>query len=173
LSMVARVVYTEDTYGVEFHREIIGKLVEKGIISGLKPRVERIPSGLCNEALARKVRARLLDYAERRIVFVIDREDLDRDEASRRVLGHFRDREREGIRVVVVEPMHEAWLCIGLGLDRVKCRSDPVAEITRSKSGVYEKHLLGKLASQVDIDRLLSEDDFRDYIDALKWLTTP
>jgi len=173
LSTAARVVYTEDTYGVEFHGKILEKLIEKDIISGSRPHIERIPSGICNEALARKVRARLLDYAERRVVFVIDQEDLSRDEAPQRVLGHFRDREKEDIRVVVVKPMHEAWLCIGLGLDRVKCRHDPVAEITRSKKRVYEKRLLGELASQVDIDRLLSEDDFKDYINALKWLTAP
>ena len=53
---VGRYVFTEDTYGVDFHRIIIDHLYNNGLLSGVKPVVRRMPSKKCNLALARKVK---------------------------------------------------------------------------------------------------------------------
>lgn len=57
------------------------------------------------------------------------------------------------IRVVAVSPMHEAWLCIGLGYDRRSCRSDPVGVLRSEK---YEKRHLGQWAERMSVDQLMS-----------------
>jgi len=105
------------------------------------------------------------------MLFVIDSEGLSIDEASRRILEHFGFEEQELIRVAVVESRHEAWLCIGLGGDRSKCRSSPEDVISRILNEPYDdKSLLARLTEQIDVSRLLGEDDFKKYLDYLKWL---
>ena len=66
--------------------------------------------------------------------------------------------------------MHEAWLCIGIGLGRGSCRSDPEREISKAIGTDYKKHMLGKLAARVSIESLLEESDFKSYLDGLRWL---
>ncbi len=71
----------------------------------------------------------------------------------------------------MVSPRHEAWLCIGLGLDRRACRIHPedlIADRRNLKS--YEKRYLASLARNIDVAKLMNEPDFEEYIDALRWL---
>jgi len=67
--------------------------------------------------------------------------------------------------------MHEAWLCIGLGGDRSRCRDSPIYELSKLLNKPYDdKSLLAKYVERIDIARLLSEEDFGTYLDYLKWL---
>ena len=71
-----------------------------------------------------------------------------------------------------MEPRHEAWLCIGLGLDRAVCRARPEDALVRSRGArVYEKRFLAQWAHQVDVERLRKEEDFQRYVEALTWLS--
>ncbi len=168
-------VLVEDYYGVIFHRELLKKLLRTlGYVRNM-PRVDRLPAKKCNPALVDKVKAKLLGVGAEspKMVVVIDSEGKSPSIARRDVLDHFMrdDYLRGKVRVAVVEPRHEAWLCIGLGLDPSRCRSTPeelIARARRLKS--YEKHHLAKLAREVDIERLLRCSDFREYVSALEWL---
>lgn len=169
---VERFIFVEDTYGEEFHRKLLEKLIRSNLINAqVRPKVFRMPTTGCNQALARKAKARVVGAESWRMLFVIDSEGLSVDEASRRILEHFGSEDKELIRVVVVHPRHEAWLCIGLGGDRSKCRSSPEDEISRIRNELYDdKSLLASLAERIDVSRLLGEDDFKEYVDYLKWL---
>jgi len=106
-------------------------------------------------------------------VLVVDSEGLDVEEASRRILEHFKPEEKTSIRVTVVQPKHETWLCIGLGGDRPRCRDDPTYELSRLLNKPYdEKSLLAKYVELIDITKLLTEKDFKDYLNNLTWLLT-
>ncbi|GAB6947150.1 hypothetical protein JCM16161A_12800 [Vulcanisaeta sp. JCM 16161] len=99
---------------------------------------------------------------------MIDEESRGKDRAVNDVLTYmmgFEDR----VRVVLVQPKHEAWLCIGLGFDKIKCRKQP-EDVLRYNKGNYEKRYLAEWANNVDIGKLRNEPDFQDYLDALNWL---
>jgi len=171
---VERLIFVEDFYGVDFHRKLLERLKTLNLIRGsINPKVLRMPTTGCNQALARKVLARLVGTSSWRILFVIDSERLSAEEASRRILEHFRPEVRTLIRVTVVQPMHEAWLCIGLGGDRSKCRDHPIHELSRLLKSPYDdKSLLAKYVKDIDVMKLLAENDFKDYLDNLMWLLT-
>ncbi|ABL89098.1 hypothetical protein Pisl_1951 [Pyrobaculum islandicum DSM 4184] len=173
--MVARFLFVEDHHGVEFHRRLIEKLQNSGIVPrSLAPKIERIPTGLCNSSMGRKIVARLFGSERWRILFVIDSEGEDKGAAAdKRVLRHLRSHESlrgrlDNVRVVVVHPRHEKWLCMGLGGG--SCSADPESGLDRVLGRVYKKDDLGKLADRIDVERLLSEGDFREYVEGLRWL---
>jgi len=161
---VKRLIFVEDTYGVAFHRELLRKMGVDGV------EVHRLPTGKCDGALERKVKARIVGVDSFKIVFVVDRENRPVGEARDSLLRHLTDHLLRGnTRIVVVDPRHEAWLCIGLGLDAAKCRTSPEEAIQRVR-GEYDKYRLGEWARYVDVRHLAGEPDFRDYADAIRWL---
>jgi len=168
-----RTVFVEDTYGVQFHRYIVDRLIETGVVQGnYQPQIRRMPAKKCNHALYRKILGALLLYRSWRAIIIIDSEGKPSNEAAENdVLSHF-ERYRDRVRVVVVEPRHEAWLCIGLGGEPLKCRRSPEDQLSMLLRRPYSKHLLATMSRHVGLERLISERDFREYIEALKWLMT-
>jgi len=160
-------VFAEDTYGVLFHRRLIGGLEDRGVIPGGRVRVKRLPSWICNHSLRRKLSARV-GVDEYKALIVVD-SDRDPVRARESVVRHLRDWSVP-YSVVTVNPRHEAWLCIGIGLDARKCRRNPEALIERHTGRVYEKRMLSTLSTRVDVDYLLGKSDFRKYISELKRL---
>lgn len=177
LTAMRRIIYVEDVYGEGFHRKLLAKLKEKGLLdSNFNPRVESLPAGKCNAALRRKVLAKVVEGMDGALkaLFVIDSEG-DPSAADVAIRGHFKDvtlkfRPKVYIDVVAVEPLHEAWLCIGLGGDRRACRRDPETVLSRLRNMHYEKRCLERWADHVNIDNLMHEPDFKIYVERLKWL---
>jgi len=169
---IEKLIFVEDSYGVDFHRKLLERLKTLNLINvSSNPKIFRIPTTGCNQALVRKTKARIIGVSSWRMLFVIDSEGLSIEEASRRVLEHFEPVERVLIRVAVVKPMHEAWLCIGLGGDRSRCRDNPIYELSKLLNKPYDdKSLLAKYVERIDITKLLSEEDFNTYLDHLRWL---
>lgn len=170
-----RFVFVEDTYGVDFHRRLIDHLHGEGRISIL-PRVRRLPAKKCNPKVFRSIRGATVGCRRWRVLVVIDQEahETPRQAAERDFLRHVK-KNRDRFRVVVVQPRHEAWLCIGLGLDRKKCRKSPESVIEAIIGEPYDKRFLSKLSSpferRFDPARLEGESDFSDYMEALLWLS--
>ena len=184
--MPVKLVLVEDTYGVEFHKTLINKLREKALLDKNMdtPLVKRLPARECNPKILRETRAIIAsktrptrrEIEESKILVVIDQESQPREEARQRVLKHFKPRHGNQpvprtVRVVVVEPRHETWLCIGLGLDPRSCTKDPETAITRkTKAKSYSKDMLARLAPHIDPGKLLGRRDFREYLEALRQL---
>ena len=167
-----KLLLVEDHYGVEFHATLLRKL-RGSSASGI--RIRRVPAKECNVAMVRKIKAMLFpEVASSKIVIVVDSEGAPPTEVARRIYTHFkrsRGIDMDRVRVAVVTPRHESWLCIGLGLNREACRSHPEDLIVRSHNlKSYEKRYLAKLAREIDVAKLMSEQDFREYIDAIEWL---
>ena len=174
--MTGRFILVEDTYGVGFHRFLVEKLFENKVLledkpkSKPRPRVRRLPAKKCNPSLSRKVRAILFDHDLWKVLVVIDTEYRSLNKALRDVADHFTEKELKNMRLVAVNPKHEAWLCIGIGGDRRACRSRPEDTISRIIGRPYEKYMLSSLTSRLNIEPLLTEEDFEEYVNALKWL---
>jgi hypothetical protein len=166
-----RIVFVEDTYGKEFHMAIMRKLRENDELDpSVGIRVDSRPVRKCDAKLRRIVLSRpeVIEGERVKVLFVIDSEG--KPNAEDVVLMHFSDLpDNVFVRVVTVNPMHEAWLCIGLGGDKRVCRQDPVGALSRLR-GDYEKRYLGEWASRVDIGNLMPEQDFGEYLSALRWL---
>ncbi len=161
------IVFAEDTYGVLFHRKLIAGMEDKGIIPRGKVRVKRLPSWICNHSLRKKLAARV-GAGEYKALIVVD-SDNDPEKARKNILRHL-ENWPVPFSVVTVDPRHEAWLCIGMGLDPRKCRRNPEAVIERHLNTVYEKRMLSTLSSKISIDHLLDKTDFKKYIKELKKL---
>jgi hypothetical protein len=141
-----RIIKVEDSYGVDFHRELIEKLRGRGLLGDAvyNPLVERLNTGKCNPKLVRTILSRLVGVNRLKVLFVVDSEGRA-DVAYNDILKHFERKpgvEGLEVKVVVVEPKHEAWLCIGLGGERKKCRSSPEEVISRIKNTQYSKRRL-------------------------------
>ena len=169
-----RLILVEDTYGVRFHRKMINKIL------GYSPRdliIERVPAKECNPAIERKVKAMIMDIDDTynaKILIVLDSEGLNPDTVKENILKHFkrtRHIQHSNIRVVVVEPNHEAWLCIGLGYSKTSCRRYPKDTLIRNR-GIksYEKRYLDQWADKINIRNLQGEKDFTEYRESLNWL---
>ncbi len=104
-----------------------------------------------------------------KLLKVIDSEYV-RDAARVFVERHFTEDTLRHIRVAVVEPRHEAWLCIGLCGDRRGCRHEPEQFIERLVGDVYQKYMLARLARRISVEKLLGERDFQVYLEGLFWL---
>ena len=172
--LIYRVIFVEDTYGREFHRVIIDKLVEHRVIEfSTRPSIQRMPAKKCNHSLTRKVKARLFSISLWRCLFVIDSEGRRKSIAERDVLDHFRD-VKNNIRVVVISPRHEKLLCLGLGGNVSSCKNSPEDTIVRllQRRGLrvkaYEKDFLRRYARYINIDHLINDPDFKEYIRALR-----
>ena len=165
-----RIMFVEDTYGKEFHTAIIRKLRENDELDpSVGIRVDSRPVRKCDAKLRRIVLSEVIEGEQVKVLFVIDSEG--RSNAEYDVLNHFRGLpDKVLVRVVAVNPMHEAWLCIGLGGDRRVCRQDPIGALSRLRGDYYEKRYLGEWASRVDIGNLMPEQDFGEYLSALRWL---
>jgi len=170
--LTLQLLLVEDSYGVEFHNVLLRMILGKHSL-----RVDRLPARECNPAIVRKIRGMLLDgdVSKAKIVVVVDAENQDRNVVRERILMHFRSRyppHEHQVRVVTVNPRHESWLCIGLGLERGKCRQIPEDIIVRERRlKSYEKRYLAQLARYIDTSKLGSEEDFKEYLKALEWLT--
>ncbi len=167
-------MYAEDQYGDYFHYTLIRKLFNISVLdkhlSHHMPKILRMPAKKCNHKLYKAVVPKVVFSNKWRILFVIDSEGRRDEIAERDVIDHFPDMFLNNIRVVVVRPMHDAWLCIGLGGKSSKCRNDPKKTLEKILGRPYTKDQLARLADKVDAQRLLEEDDFKEYIDGLKWL---
>ena len=173
--MISRYVFVEDTYGVDFHRFLLEKLIvfdEELLreIQGRMPVIRRLPAKKCNPAIAKKVRAVLFGQENWKMLVVIDTENRKVNESIDSVRRHFKRSELKRTRLVTVHPRHEAWLCMGIGGDKKACRNDPESVISRLIRRRYEKYMLSSMANRVDIRRLLGENDFQKYVSLLKWL---
>jgi len=104
-------------------------------------------------------------------VFVIDSEGREVGTAVSEISRHFKEL-KDRFRVVVVVPRHEAWLCIGLGFDAARCRNSP-EHVLSMERGRYEKRHLAEWVREIDVERLMWEGDFIDYVAALRWLSDP
>ncbi|MEB3846167.1 MAG: hypothetical protein GSR83_03865 [Desulfurococcales archaeon] len=160
-------VFAEDTYGVLFHRKLIAGLENKKIIPRGKVRVKRLPSWTCNHSLRKKLAARV-GAGEYKALIVVD-SDNDPEKARENILRHL-ENWPVPFSIVTVDPRHETWLCIGMGLDPRKCRRNPEAVIERHLNTVYEKRMLSTLSSKTSIDHLMNKNDFKKYIKELKRL---
>jgi len=166
-----KLVFVEDTYGIQFHRIIAEKLKDIGVLGNdFNPKIERLPTGKCNPGLRGKIIARI-DREDAKALIIIDTESNPNkvksciEEIFKRIPDNIR------IDTVYVDLKHESWLCIGLGGDRVKCRQDPEHELRRLKNvRDYSKDYLSKWAKDVDVSRLQGENDFKDYENKLKQL---
>ncbi len=166
------IILVEDTYGIDFHRSIIHRLYGKNQLRGLS--IKRIPAKECNPSIARKVKAMLLDKDRSawKVLIVVDSEGRRPEYVAKRVMEHFEgDKDQYlKVKVTVINPCHEAWLCIGLGIGRAACRSDPKAAIERISNTIYSKRYLAQWAEKMDISRLEKEGDFRKYRELLDQL---
>ena len=164
-----KLVFVEDFYGVGFHEVLIGR------IGSCRSRISTLGGYRCNHKIVRVALAPLTDYASAKILFIIDTEGENSRKAKKEILKHFEIHAKRHrirgllgrVRVVTVEPRHEKWLCVGLGLGNC---SSPEHSLSRMLGRPYEKRDLEKLAHRVRVERLRRLRDFREYEKAIEWL---
>jgi len=171
--MAARTVgvLTEDTYAREFVRGLVSRLRAEGVLSGPSASlvVQRY-AGVCNAKSGRQVRVLLEVRGCDLVITPVDAHGRRVSEVEGDVRSHVDARLRSRVRVVVCRRCIEEWLAAGYGLPS----SDPLEEVRsfflKKRGSPYEKRELPRLAGDENlrVDRMLSCESFRQFVEALR-----
>jgi len=174
MRVLCRYIVVEDTYGVGFHKKILNKLYSSNLISCRDFIVKRIDPGPCNHAFIRKLKGHALRKGCNKVqtLFVIDVESTYKREESD-ILNHFKHGNKSPIKlfnpyIVLVNPNHEKWLCIGLLGNLRRCKNNFRHIFRQSFQREYKKMYLDTMAEKVEIRNLVKDKDFSRYLSILR-----
>jgi hypothetical protein len=184
------VIFTEDTYGVDFFRKLVKRLIEENIIGSIKYDVKRI-AGKCYIKFGGDVVTAVDSFD--RVIVVVDSEGNDKDlviknDVLKCINNHIKNRVKKDVkkevkskvgqklRIVVLDYKIEDWICYGLG---IKISSDPVENLkdwfrkNRGYKFKYSKNALHYFVygersyPKIDLSLLNGCKTFEDFVSAL------
>ena len=162
-------IFTEDTYGRDFIKDLVARLKREGLIkSEISVNVRRL-AGVCNSKMQRQIKAAAITH--RRIIVIADADGKPIQEIRKRILYHVQSDLQDIVYTVILKYEIEEWICISLGLRTTKKPSKELDEYIKkkekdAKSG-YEKYMLPKFAGTLDISKLENYNSFKELINAL------
>jgi len=154
-------IYTEDTYGLSFIKNVINRLISEGSISTKIQFVKTYTPSLIKKCHnVRKVKSVIREVD--RVLIIIDKEniyDYDENKEIWRHLSRLKSEDKSKIVVIATEPEIEEWICISLGIDFDKTgynvRNKP-SEVLKRRFD-YKKRRLKDFSDKLDFDKLLAE----------------
>lgn len=163
-------ILTEDYYGPEFFKDLVDRLKRERFIEvSQRIKSEWFP-GKCNPKLTRMLIPK--SHILCKIIVVVDAEGGSKVDAKNRVNQHIPDNLKPVTKYIVFSYCIEEWICEGLGIGRssyqhpVDCLND---HLRNTKGEDYEKHMLPDFVEEIDITRLLNNNqEFRDFLNYLK-----
>jgi len=142
------------------------KIIAKNI--GIK--CERLV-GKCYPKASRQVKAILGLKKVQKLIMLVDSEYENVQQVESLVLEHVPSIYRDRVKVIVVDPKIEKWICIGLGIrimgDPVETLKDHLRKRTGNIRG-YEKYMLPQFANKIEISQLMQVPEFKMLLNALR-----
>ncbi len=160
-------IYTEDTYGVDFFRELVYRLQEEGHVGDFTLRALKL-AGLCREKMKRQIIASAGDYCK--VIVVVDGDGKERNEVHKRVMEHVPVEIQDKVQAIIFQFMIEEWICNGLN---IRYRDKPSQDLndwlrdTRGYKNKYEKYMLPNFVGDLDFQKLQNDANFNSFIDTL------
>jgi|GEM_PF-1371329 hypothetical protein len=165
-------IYTEDTYGLGFIKNVINRLISEGFISTKIQFAKTYTPALIKKCHnVRKVCSVVRDVD--RVLIVIDKESVDNYDEYEDIWKHLKnlkDYDREKIVVIATEPEIEEWVCVSLGIDFDRTGNDIEKKPSRilENNHNYKKSRLSEYANELNFKKLLEESkSFRDFYASL------
>lgn len=166
-------IYTEDTYGLGFIKNVINRLISEGFVSTKIEFVKTYTPALIKKCHnVRKVRSVIREVD--RILIIIDKENIDEFDERDAIWRHLRnlkDSDRKKIIVIATEPEIEEWVCLSLNLEFDKSGRNIEKKPSRvlENDYNYKKCRLAKYANDLNFRKLLNESkSFRKFYESLK-----
>lgn len=156
------IVLCEDSYGVDFFKELINRLKEMNIVpEGLHVNAERF-YGPCNTKLTRQMKAMGLLKDYNFFVIVADADGKPADDVRIKIECHIPNNLRNITHLVILKYEIEEWICISLD---IKINDKP-STILRHKFS-YEKYKLKDYISKLNFEKLKNCESFSDFVKAV------
>ena len=160
------IIFTEDTYGTDF----IKKLLHRQRINVDAKRL----AGICYPKIVRQLKAAALDYQK---VIILADGDWNPQQTKQKLqehIAHINPKLRQKIHLVIVQSEIEEWITTALdillkpGQKPSKLLTQHLRRKTRNPKTEYQKHMLPKLAEQINTQKLSKNPSYQKLIKTLK-----
>jgi len=161
------VIYCEDSYGGDFFRRLVARLIKESVIENIKIETQKIP-GPCWTKTERQIKASLAFYDA--ILLIVDAEGGDRKTVRQRLMKHVPKGQKTKVRPIIFDFMIEEWICLGLGIKHGSRPSEDLSAWKRENEGAtqkYQKRQLPGFAEKIDLSKLENDKNFKTLLKAL------
>lgn len=152
------VFIVEDSFGPAFFDRLFHKKIAEGIFSGKLYKIHHCPIG---NKTTRIVSANV-DNADR-IIIIVDADGIDLREKKLEVIRFVKKRDREHVKIVLLDHEIEEWICYSEG---ISFDSKPSEVLKHHKK--YRKQHLPQYADKIDCTKLQNCNSFKRLESALK-----
>lgn len=164
-------ILTEDTYGAEFMKRLTNKLKSLKIITkSINVKCERL-AGKCYPKANRQIKAILGLKNIQKLIIIVDSEYENIQQVEEFVMKHVPNNYRSHVKVIVIDPKIEKWICIGLSIKIIGDPVETLKDYLRKKTGNvrgYEKHMLPQFVEKIEIIHLMQNSEFKKLLNALQ-----
>lgn len=167
-------IFTEDTYGIKFLKEIINKLIREGYLKGNIEFVRSYTPSLIKKCHNVGIKVKSVIREVDRVIVVIDKENVYNYNEEMEIWRHLKNlssKDKSKISIIATEPCIEEWICISLDFEFDKTGADIDLKPDRvlERNIGYKKEELAKYAEKLDIEKLLKySESFKKFYNALK-----
>ncbi len=163
-------ILIEDFYGKDFIKNLVNRLKREGVI-GKNIKVDcQWSYGRLNPKITRILRSNA-DYVDRAII-VIDAEGENEEDVIRKLEELIPQEIEPKTKYIVFDYCIEEWICKGLS---IRFNQDPIKSLSdylRRKYGAhhsYKKYMLPDFAEEIDIEKLMDDQQFVRFLGYLKF----
>lgn len=162
------IIYTEDTYGVDFFKNLIERLIKENFVSDLIVKCQRL-AGKCWEKTKRQINSSGEFYEK--IIIIIDGEGSNRNEVFEDMKQHIPNYLQQKVHIIIFEYMIEEWICQGFNIRFRNRPSEDLSNWLRNEKGYkysYKKNKLPEFANKIDISQLEENTNFTSLLNILR-----
>ena len=145
-------IFTEDSFGVDFINKVILNMKQVGLVNNSFHFKCLHLKALCNKKIDRQIRATQLKKVYDRIIIVIDG-DFNPNQKYVEMRSHVEKKFQEITKIVVIETEIEEWICKSL---KIKFNQEKPSSVL-NKEFCYEKYKLPKYNNKLDYS-ILTKD---------------
>ena len=162
------IIFTEDTYGVEFFNNLI-QMISKRYKTQLKVTLHRL-AGKCYPKVNRQITAACNSTKNGIVLIIADAEGENVQSVERFLLRYVPKTCPIPVRLLIFQYMIEEWICVGLSIkyssDLIR-RLDEYLRNMRGPNYKYKKRILPDFVERLDMNKLEQHSLFVKFLNIL------
>ena len=164
-------ILSEDTYGVDFLRGVVDRLVKEGFVSPVQlvegGHSNGMAGNVCNTKVNRILRAAIPEGTCDRVVVAIDADGHDPAAKEQEFIEkHVPTELRGSVCVLAFEQEAEEWITVSMGKGVAPGGLKPSEYLRQHER--YEKRKLPEYADELNLDSLRELRSFRKFLECLE-----
>ncbi len=162
-------IFTEDTYGRDFIKELVNRMKRLGVIDkSVKVKTTKL-AGVCNTKSERQIKASSTSFD--RILIIVDADGGAIDDVKSRVESHIPNFLKSKTRTIIIKYEIEEWILESHG---VKVKGKPSEQLNQyikklrgDASARYKKSMLPTFANDIKFEKVMHNESFRQLLEGL------